>query len=123
MSQDLSEENLIRNYILGYLSEDERNVVAERLLSDQELYEILLIIEEDLLEDYAMELLSESDRMRLESGSLMSAQQQSSVQLIRLLHRKSNESRSVDKRLTYLLSLLNGYFSLRRNVALAVCTV
>ena len=105
MVQNLAQENLIRSYFLGELSQNEQDEFEKRLLADQEFLQTSRIIEWELLDDYVMEALSESDRMNLESRLLMSAQQQRKVRLIRLLRLKSNASVFVKKR-----SLFTRYF-------------
>lgn len=92
MSQSLAEENLIRRYLLGELSQNKQDEFEKRLLADPEFFRTSRIIEGELLDDYVLGVLSESDRISLESGLLMSAQQQRRVKLIRLLRLKSNGS-------------------------------
>ena len=111
MSQNSPEENLIRNYLLGQLPENEQDSVEERLLTDPKFFETSLLIEGELLDDYVIGSLSESDRTSLESSLLVSAQQQRRVQLIRLLCLKSTASTPAKGRSTNLLS----WFDLRRN--------
>lgn len=113
MPQNLSEENLIRHYLLGQLSENEQDALEEQLLADPEFFETSLMIEDELLDEYVMGLLSESDRMRVESGLLMGEQQLRKVQLIRLLRLKLNASTFTEERPTEFFSRLNRYFSLR----------
>ena len=113
MSQNLPDENLLRNYLLAQLAENEQDMVEERLLTDPEFFETSLIIEGELLDDYVMGSLSEYDRMKLESGLLTNVQQQRRVQLIRLLRLRSNAT-CADERLT-LFSRLNQHLSLHRN--------
>ena len=115
MPQNSPEENLLRKYLLGQLLENEQDYLEERLLADPKFFETSLVIEGELLDDYVMGSLSESDRMSLESSLLMSAQQQRRVQLIRLLRLKSNASTFAERRLTRLLSRLNRYFGLPRS--------
>ncbi len=85
MSQNLSEESLIRDYILHGLREDEEDDFEKRLLADPELFETSRIIEGELLDDYALGFLSHNDRLRLEQGLLKSPQQYRRVQLVRTL--------------------------------------
>ena len=85
MSQNLPEENLIRDYFLGELAENEQDLVQERLLVDPEFFETSLIIEDELMDDYALGLLSLYDRIRLEEGLLKAPQQHRRVQLTRRL--------------------------------------
>ena len=85
MSQNLSEEHLIRNYLLDELTETEQDLVHERLLMDPEFFETSLIIEDELMDDYALGLLSPRDRVRVQESLLKSPQQFSRVQFTRTL--------------------------------------
>jgi hypothetical protein len=116
MSPKFAEENLIRSYLLGELPEKEQDDFEKRLLADPKFFEMSLIIEGELLDDYVMGSLSKSDRISLESGLLMSAQQQRRVQLIRLLCLKSHSLMSAaDKRSPGFLSLVTPYFKFHRS--------
>ena len=92
MSQNLAEESLIRNYFFDELPEREQDLVQERLLEDPEFFEASLIIEGELMDDYALGLLSHNDRLRLEEGLLKSPQQYRRVQLTRTLEQFLLES-------------------------------
>jgi len=127
MSQNPDEDKLIRRYLLGELSENEQDDFENHLLDDPEFLERAHIIEGELLDDYVMESLSERDRMNLESGLLMSAHEQCRVELIRLLHLKSNSTMAAQKRSSNPRSLLTRYFGWHRSisarVALAIVVV
>ncbi len=114
-SQKLSGENLIRNYLLRKLPENEQDEFEKQLLVDPKLFKTSCIIENELLDDYVMGSLSESDRMNLESGPLMGAQHQRRVQLIRQLHLKSKTLVSVKKRSVELSLLFTQYFRLHKS--------
>jgi len=85
MSQNLSEEHLIRHYFLDELPEKEQDLVHERLLMDPEFFEATLIIEDELMDDYALGLLSPNDRVRVEESLLRTPQQLNKVQFTRTL--------------------------------------
>jgi len=115
MSQNLAEMNLIRSYLLGELTENEQDALEERLLIEPELLEISLMIEGELVDEYVMGWLSESDRTKLEGGLLRGEQQQRKLQLSNLLRLKANGSMSAEERSTNPLSRLNQLFELHRN--------
>ncbi len=87
MSQDLAEEQLIRSYFLGDLPESEKDRIQERLFTDPEFFENLLIIEGELVDAYVLGLISAQDRTKLESGFLLSPYQHRKVQLVQTLDR------------------------------------
>jgi anti-sigma-K factor RskA len=85
MSQNLSEENLIRGYFLGDLPESEQERVEERLFTDREFFETSLVIEDELVDDYALGLLPARERRKLERRFLITPQQYRRVKLARNL--------------------------------------
>jgi len=92
MSQNLSEESLIRNYFFNELPENEQDALEEQLLTDPEFFETSLIIEGELLDQYALGLLSPNDRLRVEESLLKSPQQYRRVQLTRTLEQFLSKS-------------------------------
>jgi hypothetical protein len=63
---NLQSENggAIRRYLLGELSEQERDQVEERLMSDDDLYQQLLLAEDDLIDEYISDALSPQERAK-----------------------------------------------------------
>lgn len=97
MSQNLSEESLIRNYFLDDLPQEEQDDLEQRWLADPEFFETSRIIESELMDDYALGLLSHNDRLRLEEGLLKSPQQYRRLQLTRTLERFFLKSDTSDR--------------------------
>lgn len=62
----MSDNELLRRYLLGELPEDEERSVEERLLRDDELAELAEAIESEILEDYARGELSPAQRRRVD---------------------------------------------------------
>ena len=89
MSQELAEEQLIRSYFLGDLSESEQRQIQERLVTDesQDFFDACLIIEDELVEAYALDLISEPDRAKLERGLLLNPHEYREVEFVRTLDR------------------------------------
>jgi len=48
----LSSENIIKKYLLGELSADEKASVEERLMVDRDFFEQMGIVEDELIDDY-----------------------------------------------------------------------
>lgn len=63
-------ESSLRRYILGELKEASRLEVEERLITDQDAFETLGAIEDELADEYLDDTLSRSDRRRFESSFL-----------------------------------------------------
>lgn len=97
MSQNLSEESLIRNYFLDDLPQEEQDDLEQRWLADPEFFETSRIIESELMDDYALGLLSHNDRLRLEDGLLKTPQQYRRLQLTRTLERFFLKSDASDR--------------------------
>lgn len=61
MNWDLEEENKIRRYLLGDLPADAAQQVEENLLRDDEYADWVLVVEDELIDDYARGSLVERD--------------------------------------------------------------
>ena len=122
MSQNLAEMKQIRSYLLGELAENEQDALEERLLIEPELLEISFMIEGELVDEYVMGWLSESDRLKLEGGLLRGEQQQRKLQLSNLLRLKANGSMSAEERSTDPLSWLKQLFGLHRSYFVLACS-
>jgi hypothetical protein len=99
MSQQLNEEQWIRAYFLGDLPESEEERIQERLFTDRDFFESLLIVEGELVDDYALGLISDRDRAKLESGFLTSPHQYRNVEFVRTLDRYIASNKAVPSRL------------------------
>jgi hypothetical protein len=60
----------LRRYLLGELSEQEREQVEQRLMSDDDLYQQLLLAEDDLVDEYISNALPEQDRAKFSQNFL-----------------------------------------------------
>jgi hypothetical protein len=85
MSQELAEEQLIRSYFLGDLPESEQERILERLFTDQLFFETLLVIEGELIDDYALGLVSDQEREKLETGFLRSPHEYLKIEIVKAL--------------------------------------
>jgi CHAT domain-containing protein len=81
--------NLITDYLLGRLPDDERNKVEERLLTDLEFYDRVALEEDALVEQYVFGELTEGERTAFESTFLMTPEGRQQVDLARALKRKA----------------------------------
>src|SRR5688572_8598526 len=66
MSEDVNDEGHLRKYLLGELSEAEQHALEERLLTKNELFELLTVVEDELIEDYVDGTLSRAERSRVD---------------------------------------------------------
>ena len=64
------EGEVIRRYLLGQLTEDERQQLEERIMVDTELFNRVLLAEDEMVEEYVQGELSESERAGFETSFL-----------------------------------------------------
>src|SRR5215813_12018358 len=74
MEQELNNDEFIARYLLGELSEQERERVIDGYLADDEFFEQMLSVEEDLIGDYARDQLPRAQRERFEERYLATPQ-------------------------------------------------
>jgi hypothetical protein len=85
MEEPHEEQEYARRFLLGYLDEGERQLVAERLTTDADYLELVLQAESELMEDYLKGLLSEEERKRFGKYVLTNRQQVDQLNLTRAL--------------------------------------
>ena len=87
MSSKIEEQQLVRKYLLGMLPPDRLAQLEERLLSENELYEELLIAEDELIDQYLLNQLSNSERATFETRFLLMPERQRKIRFARTLER------------------------------------
>jgi hypothetical protein len=75
----------LRRFLLGQLSEPERVEVEQRLLNEEDLFQELLLLEEDLTDEYVFGDLPEAERARYEQQVAGSPDRLEAIRLARLL--------------------------------------
>ena len=73
MGLRIEDEGLIRGYLLGQLTEHEREQLEKRMMTDSELYDQMLLAEDQMVEDYIQGQLSGRDREAFEASYLSTA--------------------------------------------------
>lgn len=94
MSRNLSEEQLIRKFFLGDLPESEEDRIQERAFTDPDFYEALLMVEGELVDGYALGLISAKERKKLERGFLMNPHQYQKVRIVRTLEQYVSDTKA-----------------------------
>lgn len=84
--------NSIRRYLLGDLSEQERDHLEQRLMSDDALYEQLLFAEDDLVDEYIFGTLAEEDRAKFKERFLHVPELRQSVSVTAALRKHALET-------------------------------
>ena len=80
----------MRSFLLGNLGADSRARLEESILSDPAVYEELLVVEEELIDQYLTNDLSPSERQQFETNFLTTAERQKNLHFGRLLRRYLN---------------------------------
>lgn len=81
---------LIRNYLLGRLSEEGQTQVEERLMTDDEFFAQLLVEEDELIDDYLRGLLKSDERSLFDHHFLVAPERHQRFLYVQLLHRYVN---------------------------------
>jgi hypothetical protein len=85
-SNPTTDDELLRSYLLGELSEEEADAVEGRLLKEDELFEQSEAIEADLLAEYAQGSLAPAERERVRQRLASSPQGRERLRLARSLN-------------------------------------
>jgi hypothetical protein len=80
----------MRNYLLGNLEAERRAALEESILCDPGIYEELLVVEAELIDQYITNNLSPSERQQFETHFLITAERQKNLRFGRLLRRYLN---------------------------------
>lgn len=92
MSQQIKEGEHIRQYLLGELSEEEREQVERRLLSDEEFYQQVLIAEDELVYDFVCDELPAQEKMSFRQHVLPIPERRQDVKFARALRKYVSEN-------------------------------
>lgn len=80
MTEKKIETGTIVKYLLGALSEQEQAQVQERFLQDNEYFDRLQAVEDDLIDDYVHNRLSRDERKYFEANYLITAERRKKVE-------------------------------------------
>lgn len=78
-----TQQQTIRGYLLGYLEGEQQAQFEERLLTSDPVYEELVIVEDELIDQYLREGLSASERESFESHFLAAPEHQEKLRFAR----------------------------------------
>jgi hypothetical protein len=81
------DQNRIRLYLLGKLADSEKERIEQELLANDELFEEILIVEEELADDYVAGKLSHAERADFESNFLATPERQQNLRFAQALNR------------------------------------
>ncbi len=91
MKNEVVEQNTqLRHYLLDELPADEQQLIEERLLIDNDYLEQMLIVEEDLIDDYAAGKLSPKQQAKYQRLFLASPEGRQKLQISQVLKKHLN---------------------------------
>jgi len=81
------DHNRIRLYLLGKLADSEKEQIEQELLANDDLFEEILIVEEELADDYVAGKLSLAERADFEGHFLATPERQQNLRFAQALNR------------------------------------
>jgi hypothetical protein len=84
------ERQELRTYLLGTLDVDHQTQFEERILTEPGVYEELLLVEEELIDQYLAGDLSAVEQQQFESHFLITAERQKNLRFAKLLQEYAN---------------------------------
>jgi hypothetical protein len=93
-----ADEEALKRYLLGELSEDEQSCQEERLLTEKHCYELLVLLEDDLVDDYLHGKLSPREKEGMEQRFLLSPRRQEKLRLAKDLKQYAVDSACFERR-------------------------
>src|SRR5829696_6987451 len=97
MAAEPNSETLISRYLLGELPEEQQVEIEDRAFADKDYLGSITAVENDLIDEYVREELSETDRRKFESRFLASAERRKRVEFARALASVASDSVVVEK--------------------------
>lgn len=94
MKSHAAEQQTIREYLLGQLPSEQEAQFEERLLTDDDVFEELEIVEDELVDEYLRNELSPADRSGFESYFLASPEHQEKLRFARALRKYVSAKRA-----------------------------
>jgi hypothetical protein len=90
MKDNLEDEKLLRQYLLGQLSLPQQVDIEARLFLNSDYEQIAQVVRDELVDDYACESLSESERLKFESHFLARPEHRADLKIALALKKLSD---------------------------------
>lgn len=113
----------IRRYLLGQLSDGAREEFEQKLLVDEELFEELLVVEDELNDDYLMGELPRDERVQFEQHFLTAPERQEKLRFARALSRYVTVSNQRERTFGNVLPVPKSSWTMLIRVAAAFAVV
>ncbi|MDQ3818242.1 MAG: CHAT domain-containing protein [Acidobacteriota bacterium] len=92
MNQHQEDQRSLKSYLLGELSQEEaRRLLEERILTDDAFFEELLIAEDELIDDYLKNALTDEEKSRFEDHFLLTEERRRKLKFARALKKYVSE--------------------------------
>jgi hypothetical protein len=88
IQDELKMEAEIRRFLLGEMSEDERSAFEEKFVENDELFERIRVVEDELIESYIRQTLSPVEKEKFEQSFLKTEQRRRRVEFTRTMFDK-----------------------------------
>ena len=93
MKTKFEKENLIKKFLFGEMSDDERLAFEDDFLLDESLFEEVKVIEDELIEKYVREWMDSAERSKFEEHFLTTNKRREKVQFTKRLLGKVDKER------------------------------
>jgi hypothetical protein len=97
MAVDVNSELLMARYLLGELTEEQQVEIEDRAFTDHEFMAGITSVENDLIDEYVRDQMSQSHRRRFESRFLASESRRKRVEFARALAQLLPETRVTER--------------------------
>src|SRR5215212_6972458 len=97
MAAEPNSEKLIARYLLGELPEEQQVEIEDRAFADEEFLANITAVENDLIDDYVRDQMSETERRRFESRFLASESRRKRVEFAKALAPLTDEMRVTER--------------------------
>jgi CHAT domain-containing protein/tetratricopeptide (TPR) repeat protein len=87
MSEEVNNDGHLRKYLLGELPEAAQQALEERLMTEAELFDLLQVAEDELIDDYLLGALSVSERSRFDGFFLSTPERRRKLSFAMALRR------------------------------------
>ena len=96
MNNDVYNDEALKQYLLGEISDDDGDRIERRYLADKDFFAQLLAVEDDLVDEYIGQELSSDERKQFEQKLLATSKQRERLKNARNFHEsiRSNRTRA-----------------------------
>src|ERR1051325_10693415 len=92
MKNKINDDKLASRFLLGDLPEEQKAQLEERFFTDDDYFEYMLAVEDELIDDYAQGALTGRERERFETYFLNSPERRSRLEFARALQKTADRA-------------------------------